>query len=110
MDRGDIWFVDLNPVRGREQANARYVLIVTPKAFNQLAVPLIVPITAGGEFARFHGLTVSLSGAGTNAVGVLLCHQIRALDVKARGGRFSERAPDFILDDVLAKVAAFFER
>jgi mRNA-degrading endonuclease toxin of MazEF toxin-antitoxin module len=109
MERGDIWFVDLNPVKGREQANARYVLIVTPKAFNQLGVPIIVPITAGGEFARFHGLTVSLSGAGTNAVGVVLCHRIRALDVKARGGRFSEKAPDFIVGEVLAKVAAFFE-
>lgn len=109
MDRGDIWFVDLNPVRGREQANARYVLVLTPKAFNQLGAPIIIPITAGGEFSRFHGLTVPLSGAGTKAVGVLLCHQIRALDIKARGGRFSEKAPGFIVDEVLAKVAAFLD-
>ncbi|MBB1249959.1 type II toxin-antitoxin system PemK/MazF family toxin [Rhizobium sp. G21] len=109
MERGDIWHVDLNPVKGREQANPRYVLVLTPKAFNQLGAPIVAPITAGGEFARYQGFTVPLSGAGTNAVGVVLCHQIRALDIRARGGRFFEKAPDFIVDDVLARVSTFFE-
>ena len=109
MDRGDIWFVDLNPVKGREQANARYVLVLTTKEFNRFGSPIIAPITAGGEFARVQGLTVSLSGAGTKAVGVILCHQIRVLDLKARGGRFVEKAPEFIVDEVLARVSTFLE-
>ena len=109
MDRGDIWHFDLNPTKGREQANPRYVLILTPKEFNQLGTPIVAPITMGGNFARMQGFTVSLSGAGTNAVGVVLCHQLRALDLKARNGKFSEKAPDFIVDEVLAKVAALFE-
>ncbi|MCV3765890.1 type II toxin-antitoxin system PemK/MazF family toxin [Rhizobium sp. TRM95796] len=109
MERGDIWHVDLNPVKGREQANPRYVLVLTPKSFNQLGAPIVAPITVGGEFARYQGFTVPLSGTGTNAVGVVLCHQIRALDIRARGGKFSEKAPDFIVDDVLARVSTFFE-
>lgn len=109
MERGDIWHVDLNPTKGREQANPRYVLVLTPREFNQLGTPIIAPITIGGNFARLQGFTVSLSGAGTNAVGVVLCHQLRALDLKARNGRFSERAPDFIVDEVLAKIVALFE-
>ena len=109
MDRGDIWHVDLNPVRGREQANPRTVLILTPRSFNQLGTPIVVPITTGGNFARTQGFTVSLSGAGTQATGVVLCHQLRALDLRARNAKFSEKAPDFIVDEVLARVTALFE-
>lgn len=109
MDRGEIWHVDLNPIKGREQANPRYVLILTAKAFNALGTPIVVPITSGGDYARSKGFAVPLSGAGTYATGVILCHQLRALDVRARGGKFSEKAPDFIVDEVLARVTALFE-
>ncbi|PWE57707.1 pemk protein [Metarhizobium album] len=109
MDRGDIWFADLEPTRGREQAKARYVMIVSPRGFNQLGVQLIAPISSGGEFARSRGFTVSLSGAGTKATGVVLCHQIRTVDLKARGGRFEEKAPEFIVREVLARLSALFE-
>ena len=109
MDRGDIWHVDLNPTKGREQASPRYVLVLTLREFNQLGTPLVAPITSGGDFARARGFAVSLSGAGTNATGVILCHQIRALDLRARNGKFSEKAPDYIVDEVLARVAALLE-
>lgn len=109
MERGDIWHVDLDPTKGREQAKPRYVIVLTPREFNRLGTPIVAPITIGGNFARMQGFTVSLSGAGTIATGVVLCHQIRALDLKARNGKFSEKAPDVIVDDVLAKVAALFE-
>ncbi len=109
MERGDIWHVDLDPMRGREQANPRYVMILTPRAFNQLGTPIVAPITTGGDFAREKGFAVSLSGAGTKATGVILCHQIRALDLKSRGAKFSEKLPEFIVEEVLARVAALFE-
>jgi mRNA-degrading endonuclease toxin of MazEF toxin-antitoxin module len=35
MDRGDIYHVDLDPTRGKEQQGARYVLIVSPRDFNR---------------------------------------------------------------------------
>lgn len=109
MDRGDIWHVDLDPAKGREQAKPRYVLILTPREFNALGTPIVAPITSGGNFARDRGFAVSLTGAGTNATGVVLCHQLRALDIKARNGRFSERVPDYIIDEVLARVQTLFE-
>ncbi len=104
-----MWHVDLNPTKGREQANARYVLVLTARTFNQIGTPLIAPITSGGNFSRMQGFTVSLSGAGTNASGVVLCHQVRALDLKARNARFSEKAPDFIVDEVLEKEATLLD-
>lgn len=109
MDRGDIWHVDLNPIRGREQAHPRPVMVLTPRLFNQLGTPIVVPITSGGQFARERGFAVSLSGAGTLSTGVILCHQLRALDLKARGARFVERAPEGIVEEVLARVRPLFE-
>lgn len=109
MERGDIWFVDLEPTRGREQAKARYALVLSPRIINQHGTQIVAPITSGGQFTRTVGYAVSLSGAGTQANGVVLCHQIRAVDIKARGGRFVEKAPDFIVDEVLARVSSLFD-
>jgi mRNA-degrading endonuclease toxin of MazEF toxin-antitoxin module len=109
MERGDVFLADLDPIRGREQAGRRYVLLISPLSFNRLGTQVVCPITQGGNFARHAGFAVSLSGAGTNAQGVVLCNQIRTLDLAARGGKFIEHAPDFIIDEVIAKVSAIFE-
>ena len=109
MQRGDIYHVDLSPIKGREQAGPRYVLIVSPQPFNQLGTPLVCPITQGGNFARHAGFAVSLSGAGTQTQGVVLCNQPRVLDLQARNARFVESVPDFIIDEVLARLATLIE-
>jgi mRNA-degrading endonuclease toxin of MazEF toxin-antitoxin module len=109
VERGEVYHVNLNPVQGREQAGPRYVLIVSPRAFNALGTPLVCPITQGGSFARYAGFAVSLSGAGTQTQGVVLCNQPRVLDLQARGARFVERVPDFIMDEVLAKLSTLID-
>jgi mRNA-degrading endonuclease toxin of MazEF toxin-antitoxin module len=103
LDRGDIFHVDLNPTKGREQAGARYVLIVSPRKFNNLGTPLVCPITQGGGFARHAGFAVSFSGAGTQTQGVVLCNQARVLDLQFRGAHFIARIPAFIIDEILAQ-------
>jgi mRNA interferase ChpB len=110
MDRGEIWLVSLEPVMGREQKGTRPVLIVTPKAFNDVTqTPLVVPITSGGDFARTKGFAVSLTGAGTETTGVIRCDQPRILDLHRRSGKKLERAPAFIVDEVLAKLTTLIE-
>jgi len=109
VERGDVYHVDLNPIKGREQAGARFVLLVSPRIFNDLGTPLVCPITQGGDFARSRGFAVTLSGAGTKTQGVVLCNQPRVLDLKARGARFVERVPTFIMDEVLARLATLIE-
>lgn len=109
MDRGDIYHVDLNPTKGREQAGPRYVLIVSPRAFNRLGTPLVCPITQGGSFARDRGFAVSLSGCGTNTQGVVLCNQPRVLDLQQRGAAFAEKAPPVVIDEVIAKLLTLLE-
>jgi len=107
MERGDIYLVLLDPTQGHEQQGRRPVLIVSPGAFNRMTqVPIVLPITGGGAFARTAGFAVTLMGAGTRTTGVVRCDQPRALDLKARGGRRLEQAPPAIIDEVLAKLGA----
>lgn len=110
MERGDIYLVSLDPTSGHEQQGKRPVLIVSPGKFNRFTgVPVVLPITSGGNFARMAGFTVSLMGAGTQTTGVVRCDQPRALDLKARAGKKLESVPEAIMDEVLAKLAPLFE-
>jgi mRNA-degrading endonuclease toxin of MazEF toxin-antitoxin module len=110
MNRGEIWLVSLDPTSGHEQRGRRPVLIVSPEAFNRITkVPVVLPITSGGNFARSAGFAVSLKGAGTKTTGIIRCDQPRALDLAARGGRKLETAPDAIMDEVLARILPIFE-
>jgi len=110
MKRGDIWLVGLDPAEGHEQKGRRPVLIVSPDAFNRVTkVPVVLPITGGGSFARTTGFAVPLSGAGTQTNGVVRCDQPRALDLAARGGKKLESIPTAIMDEVLARLAPIFE-
>jgi mRNA-degrading endonuclease toxin of MazEF toxin-antitoxin module len=110
MERGDIYLVSLDPTQGHEQQGRRPVLIVSPGAFNRLTkVPIVLPITTGGNFARTAGFAVSLADAGTRTTGIIRCDQPRALDLGARVARKLEAAPATIMDEVLAKLAPLFE-
>ncbi|MGA3326913.1 MAG: type II toxin-antitoxin system PemK/MazF family toxin [Terriglobia bacterium] len=110
MRRGEIWVVGLDPAEGHEQKGRRPVLVISPDAFNQLTkVPVVLPITSGGSFARTAGFAVSLAGSGTKTTGVVRCDQPRALDLGARYGRKLENVPDAIMNEVLAKVATILE-
>jgi len=110
MKRGDIWLVGLDPTAGHEQKGRRPVLIVSPEAFNRVTgVPVVLPITSGGSFARTAGFAVSLARAGTKTTGVVRCDQPRALDLGARGGKKLETVPDAVMDEVLARLAPILE-
>ncbi|MCM5554166.1 type II toxin-antitoxin system PemK/MazF family toxin [Pleomorphomonas sp. NRK KF1] len=110
MERGDIFLVSLDPTAGHEQQGTRPVLIVSPGAFNRVTrVPVVLPITSGGNFARTAGFAVSLMGAGTQTTGVVRCDQPRALDIGARRGRKLESVPEAIMDEVLARLATILE-
>jgi mRNA-degrading endonuclease toxin of MazEF toxin-antitoxin module len=84
--------------------------IVSPEAFNRVTrVPVVLPITSGGGFARTAGFAVPLMGAGTTTHGIIRYDQPRALDLGARNARRLESAPEAVLDEVLARLAPIFE-
>jgi len=110
MKRGEIWLVSLDPASGHEQRGRRPVLIVSPEAFNRVTkVPVVLPITSGGNFARTAGFAVPLAGAGTKTTGVIRCDQPRTLDLAARGGRKLESIPDAVMDEIMARISPIFE-
>jgi mRNA-degrading endonuclease toxin of MazEF toxin-antitoxin module len=110
MERGDIYLVSLDPAAGHEQQGKRPVLVISPGKFNRVTgVPVILPVTTGGNFARTAGFAVSLMGAGTKTIGVVRCDQPRALDLRARGAKKLESIPEHVVDEVLSKVSPLFE-
>ena len=107
MKRGDIYLVSLDPTEGHEQRGTRPVLVVSPTAFNEATkLPVILPITNGGDFARRIKFAVPLSG--TKTTGVVRCDQPRVLDLSARLSRKVDTLPAPLLDEVLAKVVTLF--
>lgn len=108
-ERGDIWNIDLNPASGHEQRGERPILVLTALEFNRLGLVLACPISQGAQFARAQGFAVPLAGSGTQTQGVILCNQSRTVDYKARRARFVETVPDYVVNDVLARVAALLE-
>ena len=63
MKRGDICLVSLDPTAGHEQSDSRPVLVVSPAEFNEATkLPVILPITNGGEFAGRLGFAVPVTG------------------------------------------------
>ena len=108
--RGDIVCINLEPVAGREQPGiARPAVVLTPAAFNASGLAVIAPISQGGDFARHAGFAVTLSGVGTQTQGVVLCNQLRTVDLSARGARRVEFAGEAVTEDALARVQTLFD-
>ena len=82
VKRGDIWYAELNPTRGSEQAGVRPVLIVQNDAVNRFTTTfLAIPLTTNLRRAALPSCVLVNAGeGGLTADSVLLCHQTRALD------------------------------
>src|SRR5687768_4422630 len=83
IHRGEIYFVDLNPVQGREQAGRRPVLILSTDSINRL--PLVVTVivgTKGENISRDYPTNVRVPAAdsGLPIETVFLYFQVRSLD------------------------------
>lgn len=108
MNKGDIYLISLDPILGHEQQGKRPVLLISPKSFNEITrMPIVLPITSGGRFARNLGFAVELFGG--RATGIVRCDQPRALDFEARHAKFLEKVSTEILDEVIARFTTKFE-
>lgn len=106
FDRGDVVSVPLDPAIGHEQKGTRPALVLTTREFNRLGDVLVAPITQGGDFSRYAGFAVSLTGSGCKTQGVALVNKIRMLDLSARKARKIERVPQEVLDDAMGRLMA----
>jgi mRNA interferase ChpB len=108
VKRGDIYLVSLDPTEGREQRGNRPVVVVSATAFNVATqLPVVCPITNGGDFARRIGFAVPIIGIKTS--GVVRCDQPRVLDLATRHARKVDSLPEAVMDEVLARLRPIFQ-
>ena len=83
INRGQIYFANLNPTQGREQAGYRPVLVVSSDAIN--VQPLVVTVVVGTDARNVPhdyptNVRVTAKETGLPMDTVFLCFQIRSID------------------------------
>ena len=94
--RGDIYWADLNPVRGSEQAGLRPVVILSHDVFNERSGTVIaVAITSRPQRAGFP-FTLELSSSRLPKRSWVKISQIRTLLVERLGKKIGSAMPEEI--------------
>jgi mRNA interferase MazF len=97
--KGDFVELTFRPDHGHEQHGRRSALVVSNDLFQRATgLCVVCPIT---RIDRKHPFHVPIP-PGLGADGVVLTDQVRTVDAQARGARRLGRAPDSLLDEVLA--------
>lgn len=105
VKQGDIIKINFNPQAGHEQAGYRPAVVVSNNIFNRKCrMTLVCPITNTNNHYPLH---VPLRGILTT--GVVLCEQIRSLDLSARPHHFVEKIPQELLTEIINIISAEIE-
>ncbi len=103
IQRGDVYFANLDPVAGHEQSGRRPVLVLSVDGINRL--PLVVTVvvgTKGVNVAREFATNVRISPAesGLPVETVFMCYQLRSIDKS----RLERTRSGHLSNDALARV------
>lgn len=92
--RGEVWRVDLDPVRGHEQGRVRPALVVSTDIFNHGAIGLVtvVPITSKVRPIRTW-LRIEPPEGGLTQTSFIICDQIRTISKDRLGKRLGSISP-----------------
>ncbi len=94
--RGDVYWADLNPVRGQEQAGRRPVLVISHDVFNERSGTVIaMAITSQAQRAGFP-LNLEITESGLPKRSWLKISQVRTLSVLRIGKRITTLSPEFV--------------
>jgi mRNA interferase MazF len=105
-EQGDIVYLEFNPQAGHEQKGKRPALVISNNTYNQFTkIAIVCPITNTKKGFPLH---VGLDNR-TETTGVIMCEQVKALDVVPRSISFRERAPKDIIEEVVDIIIAFVE-
>ena len=93
IERGEIWWVNLDPTVGREIKKQRPCVVLSANEVNRLrATPVVIPLTSSPDAAP--PIVIPVPSAGKDSVAVI--DQIRAVDKK----RFLNRAGILAANDL----------
>lgn len=78
--RGEIWLVNLDPTKGREQAGTRPCLVLSVDKFNHGPAELLVvlPITSKNKRIPSH-VTIPKGEGGTKEESYIKCEEVRCI-------------------------------
>jgi mRNA interferase MazF len=87
--RGEVWLVNLDPTKGREQAGSRPALIVSVDRFNHGAADLVVacPLTSKAKGIPTH-VQVDPPEGGLNLRSFVKCEDVRSISKSRLVSRF----------------------
>ncbi|MGI8668517.1 MAG: type II toxin-antitoxin system PemK/MazF family toxin [Aridibacter sp.] len=98
-EKGDFITLSFDPQSGHEQKGRRPAIVVSNFLFNKTTgMAIVCPITNTNRRIPFH-LSVPNSGSLT---GFVMVEQVKSIDFKSRRAKFVEKAPQELIDDVLA--------
>ncbi|MDK2888931.1 MAG: mRNA interferase MazF [Thermoanaerobacter sp.] len=102
--RGEVWLVDLNPVRGHEQAGRRPALVISVDMFNSGPAELVVvlPITTKDKGIPLH-VRIDPPEGGVKETSFVKCEDIRSVSTErltVRLGRVSRDVMALVEDRV----------
>ena len=98
-DRGDVVWIDFDPVLGHEQGGHRPALVISPQAYNKtVGLMLCCPMTTKIKGYPFE---VEIAGATKN---VALSDQITCVDWKTRKIAYKDKATTIEIDLVRSKL------
>jgi len=103
IKRGEIYFVDLNPTKGREQSGNLPVLVLSVNSINRLPLVITAVVGTKGENVPHDfptNVCVSPHNSGLLIETVFLCFQIRSIDSK----RFPEKPAGRLSAEILRKI------
>lgn len=86
--RGEIWAVDLNPVRSHEQAGRRPCLVISDDIYNlgPAAKHIVLPVTSKNKRIPYH-LVLHPPEGGLRLPSYVMCDDVRSVSRE----RFGER-------------------
>ena len=105
VKQGDIIKLAIDPTKGHEQAGYRPVLVVNNGSFSKASSMIVIcPITNTNRNSPLH---VQLKDLTTT--GFVMCDQIKAIDIRARGYKIVETLDDDTLWEVTDIICGFVD-
>ena len=107
VKQGDIIRLSFDPQIGTEQMGTRLALVVSNDKFHRITKKRVwvCPITMTDKDYPIH---IRLADY-MDTKGVILCDQIKTVDLYARGYEVIETAPDYVVWDVLDVINGLLE-
>lgn len=105
-DRGDIIWISFSPQAGKEQSGHRPAIVLSHKEYNKrIGLSILCPITS-----KVKGYPFEVKIKMKEIAGVVLADHVKNLDWVERKATFIAKAPDNVIEEVIALINAIIKK